>query len=160
MEFAAGKLVVGYDIGTEGDNPIGGGYIVLSANSASVGTASILSTGAPVSSIDWLGTEWLVGQAGGTSGYSQVFTLGQLGQNTIHSLPNLVSGQVTSIAGNQTHIWVASSSWQNTGSGVLQGEKLSNGSVEWQKGWSVPSNAVVTDIELVGTDLYLSLIHI
>ena len=156
MEFAAGKLVVGYDIGTEGDNPIGGGYIVLSANSASVGTASILSTGAPVSSIDWLGTEWLVGQAGGTSGYSQVFTLGQLGQNTIHSLPNLVSGQVTSIAGNQTHIWVASSSWQNTGSGVLQGEILSNGSVEWQKGWSVPSNAVVTDIELVGTDLYLA----
>ena len=128
----------------------------FSANSASVGTASILSTGAPVSSIDWLGTEWLVGQAGGTSGYSQVFTLGQLGQNTIHSLPNLVSGQVTSIAGNQTHIWVASSSWQNTGSGVLQGEILSNGSVEWQKGWSVPSNAVVTDIELVGTDLYLA----
>ena len=39
---------------------------------------------------------------------------------------------------------------------VLQGEILSNGSVEWQKGWSVPSNAVVTDIELVGTDLYLA----
>ena len=60
------------------------------------------------------------------------------------------------MAGNQTHLWVASSSWQSTGSGVLQGIKLANGSVEWQKGWTIPANAAVTDIELVGTDLYLA----
>ena len=156
MTFAAGKLVIGYDIGTQGDNVIGGGLAILSANGATVGTAGIRSTGSPVSSIDWLGTEWLIGQAGGTSGYSHVDTIGQAGQNTIHALPNLVSGQVTSITGNQTHVWVASSSWQNTGSGVLQGVKLSNGSVEWQKGWTIPANAAVTDIELVGTDLYLA----
>ena len=156
MEFAGGKLAIGYDIGTQGDNVIGGGYAVLSANGATVGTASILSTGSAVSSIDWLGTQWLIGQAGGTSGYSHVDTLGQLGQNTLHALPNLVSGQVTSMAGNQTHLWVASASWQNTGSGVLQGLKLANGSVEWQKGWTIPANAAVTDIELVGTDLYLA----
>ena len=156
MEFAGGKLAIGYDIGTQGDNVIGGGYAVLSANGATVGTASILSTGSAVSSIDWLGTQWLIGQAGGTSGYSHVDTLGQLGQNTLHALPNLVSGQVTSMVGNQTHLWVASASWQNTGSGVLQGLKLANGSVEWQKGWTIPANAAVTDIELVGTDLYLA----
>lgn len=156
MEFAGGKLAIGYDIGTQGSNVIGGGYVLLSANGATVGTASIRSTGSPVSSIDWLGTQWLIGQAGGTSGYSHVDTLGQGGQNTIHALPNLVSGQVTSMAGNSTHLWVASSSWQNTGSGVLQGVKLSNGSVEWQRGWTIPSNAAVTDIELVGTDLYLA----
>ena len=156
MTYAAGKLVIGYDIGTEGDNVIGGGLAVISANGATVGTAGFRSTGSPVSSVDWLGTEWLVGQAGGTSGYSHVDTIGQAGQNTIHALPNLVSGQVTSIAGNQTHVWVASASWQNTGSGVLQGVKLSNGSVEWQKGWTIPANAAVTDIELVGTDLYLA----
>ena len=156
MEFAGGKLAIGYDIGTQGDNVIGGGYAILSANGATVGTASIRSTGSAVSSIDWLGTQWLIGQAGGTSGYSHVDTLGQSGQNTIHALPNLVSGQVTSMAGNSTHLWVASSSWQNTGSGVLQGIKLSNGSVEWQRGWTIPSNAAVTDIELVGTNLYLA----
>ena len=156
MEFAAGKLVVGYDIGTEGDNVIGGGLAIISANAATVGTAGHVSTGSPVSSIDWLGTQWLIGQAGGTSGYSHVDTIGQSGQNTIHALPNLVSGQVTSMAGNQTHLWVASSSWQSTGSGVLQGIKLANGSVEWQKGWTIPANAAVTDIELVGTDLYLA----
>ncbi|MBT4066193.1 MAG: hypothetical protein HOE76_03140 [Euryarchaeota archaeon] len=156
MEFAGGKLAIGYDIGTQGSNVIGGGYVLLSANGATVGAASILSTGSAVSSIDWLGTQWLIGQAGGTSGYSHVDTLGQLGQNTIHALPNLVSGQVTSMAGNQTHIWVASASWQNTGSGVLQGLRLSNGSVEWQKGWTIPANAAVTDIQLVGTDLYLA----
>ena len=156
MTFAAGKLVVGYDIGTEGDNVIGGGLAILSANGATVGTAGIRSTGSPVSSVDWLGTQWLIGQAGGTSGYSHVDTIGQAGQNTIHALPNLVSGQVTSIAGNQTHVWVASSSWQSTGSGVLQGAKLANGSVEWQKGWTIPANAAVTDIEIVGTDLYLA----
>ena len=156
MKFAGGKLAIGYDIGDQGDNVIGGGYAILSANGATVGTASHLSTGSPVSSIDWLGTQWLIGQAGGTSGYSHVDILGQSGQNTIHALPNLVSGQVTSMAGNQTHLWVASASWQNTGSGVLQGIRLSNGSVEWQKGWTIPANAAVTDIELVGTDLYLA----
>ena len=156
MEFAGGKLAIGYDIGTQGDNVIGGGYALLSANGATVGSASILSTGSAVSSIDWLGTQWLIGQAGGTSGYSHVDTLGQSGQNTIHALPNLVSGQVTSMAGNQTHLWVASASWQNTGSGVLQGLRLANGSIEWQKGWTIPANAAVTDIELVGTDLYLA----
>ena len=156
MEFAGGKLAIGYDIGDEGDNIIGGGYVVISANGATAGSASILSVGSPVTSIDWLGTQWLIGQAGGTSGYSHVDTLGQLGQNTIHALPNLVSGQVTSMAGNSTHLWVASASWQNTGSGVLQGVKLSNGSVEWQRGWTIPANAAVTDIELVGTDLYLA----
>ena len=127
MTYAAGKLVIGYDIGTQGDNVIGGGLAVLSANGATVGTAGIRSTGSPVSSVDWLGTEWLIGQAGGTSGYSHVDTIGQAGQNVIHALPNLVSGQVTSISGNQTHVWVASASWQNTGSGVLQGVKV----VKW-----------------------------
>ena len=131
-------------------------FAILSANGATVGNAGIRSTGSPVTSVDWLGTQWLIGQAGGTSGYSHVDTIGQLGQNTIRALPNLVSGQVTSISGNQTHVWVASASWQNTGSGVLQGVKLSNGSVEWQKGWTIPANAAVTDIELVGTDLYLA----
>ena len=67
---------------------------------------------------------------------------------------NLVSGRDLNFC-NQTHVWVASASWQNTGSGVLQGVKLSNGSVEWQKGWTIPA-AAVTDIELVGTDLYLA----
>jgi len=156
MQFAAGKLVIGYDIGTEGDNLIGGGMAILSANGANVGTAGIVSTGSPVSSVDWLGTQWLIGQAGGTSGYSHVDTIGQTGQNTIHALPNLVSGQITSISGNQTHVWVASSSWQSTGSGVLQGVKLPNGSVGWQKGWTIPANTAVTDIEIVGTDLYLA----
>jgi len=156
MEFAGGKLAIGYDIGTQGGNVIGGGYVILAANGANAGTASVLSTGSAVSSIDWLGTQWLIGQAGGTSGYSHVDTLSQLGQNTIHALPNLVSGQVTSMAGNQTHLWVASASWQNTGSGVLQGIRLANGSVEWQKGWTIPANAAVTDIQLVGTDLYLA----
>ena len=156
MTYAAGKLVIGYDIGTQGDNAIGGGLAILSANGATIGNAGIRSTGSPVTSVDWLGTQWLIGQAGGTSGYSHVDTIGQLGQNTIRALPNLVSGQVTSISGNQTHVWVASASWQNTGSGVLQGVKLSNGSVEWQKGWTIPANAAVTDIELVGTDLYLA----
>ena len=156
MTFAAGKLVIGYDIGTEGDNAIGGGLAILSTNGATVGNAGIRSIGSPVTSVDWLGTEWLIGQAGGTSGYSHVDTIGQAGQNTIHALPNLVSGQVTSMAGNQTHVWIASASWRDTGSGVLQGVKLSNGSIEWQKGWTIPTNAAVTDIELVGTDLYLA----
>ena len=156
MEFAGGKLAIGYDIGDEGDNVIGGGYALITINGASVGQASILSTGSPVSSIDWLGNQWLIGQAGGTSGYSHVDTLSQLGQNTLYSLPSLVSGQVTSMEGNSTHIWAASASYTNSGSGLLQGIRLANGSVEWQRGWTIPANAAVTDLQLVGTDLYMS----
>ena len=156
MHFSGGKLIVGYDIGTQGSNVIGGGCIVISTNGAAVGNTNVVSTGSAVTSIDLIGSTWLLGTAGGTSGYSSVDTLGQLGFNTIYSLPNLVSGQVTSIAGNQTHLWVASSSWQNSGSGLLQGERLANGSVEWQNGWTIPANAAVTDIKLVGDELYLA----
>ena len=156
MEYAGGKLAVGYAIGQQGGNVIGGGYVIIAANGASVGQASILSTGSPVTSLDWLGTQWLVGQAGGTSGYSHVDTLGQLGQNTIYSLPSLVSGQITAMVGNSTHLWAASSSYTNSGSGLLQGLRLANNSVEWQMGWTIPANAAVSDMELVGTDLYIT----
>ena len=57
MTYAAGKLVIGYDIGTQGDNVIGGGLAILSANGATVGTAGIRSVLSTVSSVDWLGTE-------------------------------------------------------------------------------------------------------
>lgn len=156
MEYSNGKLAIGYDIGSTGDNVIGGGYVLISANGATAGMASILSTGSAVTSLDWMGATLLIGQAGGTSGYSHVDTLNQLGQNVIYSYPSLVSGLITAIAGNSTHLWAASGSWQNTGSGLLQGIRNSDGSVTWQKGWTIPASADPYDMELVGEMLYIT----
>ena len=156
MEYSNGKLAIGYDIGTSGDNVIGGGYAIISVSGTTAGSASILSTGSAVSSLDWYGATLLIGQAGGTSGYSHVDLLSQLGQNVMYSLPNLVSGLITAMEGNSTHLWAASGSWQNTGSGLLQGLRNPNGTVTWEKGWTIPASADARDMELVGDRLYIT----
>ena len=159
--YAAGKLVVGHGLGQEGSNVIGGGYSVITTSGASTSQVNFNGQGSSITSFQWLGTEWLIGQAGGSSGYSHVDTLGPNGQTTMYNLPGLVSGQVTTMTGNNTHVWVTTIGenigfGQSTGAGILQGEKSSSGEIEWQFGWTLPANSVAKDTQLVGTDLYIS----
>jgi len=160
--YAAGKLVVGHGIGQDGSNIIGGGFSIITTSGASTSQVNFNGQGSSVTSFQWLGTEWLIGQAGGSSGYSHVDILGTNGlQNSMYDLPGLVSGQVTTMSGNNTHVWVTTIGenvgfGQSTGAGILQGEKLVNGSVEWQFGWTLPANSRAKDTQLIGTDLYIS----
>ncbi len=159
--YAAGKLVVGHGLGQQGSNVIGGGYSVITTSGASTSQVNFNGQGSSITSFQWLGTEWLVGQAGGSSGYSHVDTLGTNGQTTMYNLPGLVSGQVTTMTGNNTHVWVSTIGenigfGQSTGAGILQGEKTSTGDIEWQYGWTLPANSRAKDTQLIGTDLYIS----
>lgn len=161
IDYANGELIVGHGLGQSGSNVIGGGYSVITTSGAITSQVNSNAQGSSVTSFQWSGTGWLLGQAGGSSGYSRVDHLDSTGQNTILNLPGLVSGQVTTMTGNGTHLWVTTIGenvgfGQSTGAGILQGERQPDGTIEWQQGWTLPANSQAKDLELVGTDLYIS----
>ena len=161
IDYANGELIVGHGLGQSGTNVIGGGYSVITTTGAITSQVNSNAQGSSVTSFQWSGTGWLLGQAGGSSGYSRVDHLDNFGQNTIQTLPGLVSGQVTTMAGNSTHLWVTTIGenvgfGQSTGAGILQGERQPDGTIIWQQGWTLPANSQAKDLELVGTDLYIA----
>jgi hypothetical protein len=159
--YANGGLVLGHGIGTSGNNIIGGGLSLIATSGNSNAQASVNGAGSSVTSFQWLGSEWLVGQAGGSSGFSKVETISPLGQNTIATLPGLVSGQVTTMTGNSTHLWITTIGsnqgfGQSSGAGLLQGERQTDGTILWQNGWTMTANSKAQDTELIGNDLYIT----
>ena len=160
------QLLVGHGIGLFGTNVIGGGYSTLVANGATALQAQVYGGGSSVTSFQWKtgASHWLLGQAGGASGYSHVSSLSSNGMQKIVDLPGLVSGQVSAMTANSTHIWAATGGGQNggagnfggSGTGLLQGIFLPNGSVEWTYGWTLPGNTVATDLALNGGDVYIA----
>ena len=165
LAHANGQLIIGHGIGF-GGSAIGGGYSLLASNGASSGQAAVFGAGSSVTSLQWMGanTGWMIGQAGGTSGYSHVSTLSSLGTQKVVDLPGLVSGQVTAMASNATHIWAATGVLTGGGStgnfgtaaGLLQGTFLPNGTVDWDYGWTLTANSVANNMHLDGTDLYIT----
>ena len=164
MDYANGQLVLGHGLGTSGDNIIGGGYTTIATSGNSNAQASVNGAGSSVTSFQRINNQWLIGQAGSSSGFSKVLTISPLGQNTIASLPGLASGQVSTMTGNSTHLWVTTAGTiatstgfgQPSGAGLLQGERQSDGSILWQDGWIMAANSKAQDAELIGTDLYIS----
>ena len=163
IDYSNSMLVLGHGIGTSGDNVIGGGYSAVATSGGSTAQVAFNGQGSSVTSFQWLTNEWLIGQAGGSSGYSHVDTISSLGQNTLLDFPGLVSGQVTSMAGNSTHLWISTQGaiqgfgqGGSAGAGLLQGERQADGTMDWQQGWTMIANTVVKDMELMGTDLYIT----
>jgi hypothetical protein len=162
IDYSNSMLVLGHGIGTSGDNIIGGGYSAVATSGGSTAQVNFNGQGSSVTSFQWLTNEWLIGQAGGSSGYSHVDTISSLGQNTLLDFPGLVSGQVTTMVGNSTHLWVSTQGSSqgfgqgSAGAGLLQGERLADGSIDWQQGWTMVANSVAKDMELIGTDLYIT----
>ncbi len=155
MNYANGKLMIGYDDG--------GGFAIISTLGAISGQASIQRIGTPVTSIQHTGTEWLIGQAGAASGYSRVDVLGSSGLYTAFELPALVSGNVRSMVSDGSKIWVATESAATTGNGggqgsagILQGTFNSSGGIDWEEGWSLPVFASIEDMLMDGTTIYIT----
>ena len=164
LSHSGTQLIVGHDVGNSGPNLIGGGYSTLVANGATALQAQIQGAGSAVTSLQWLSgsSAWLVGRAGGSSGYSQVSTLSSSGMQKVVDLPGLVSGQVPTMVANATHLWVSTGSsatsgnFGGSGTGLLQGTFLPNGTLEWEYGWTLPGNTVASDFHLQGTDLFIA----
>ena len=164
LAHSGSQLIVGHGIGFSGSNLIGGGYSTLVANGATALQAQVQGGGSSVTSFQWLGSQWLIGQAGGASGYSHVSTLSSSGMQQVVDLPGLVSGQVSAMLGNSTHVWVATGNsgvsgtgnGGGSGTGILQGSLLPNGTLEWDYGWTLPGNTQSNDLYLDGTDLYMA----
>ena len=164
LSHSGTQLIVGHAVGNSGSNLIAGGYSTLVASGATALQAQIQGAGSPVTSLQWLSgsSEWLLGRAGGSSGYSEVATLSSAGRQTVVDLPGLVSGQVPTMVANATHLWVSTGSsatsgnFGGTGTGLLQGTFLPNGTVDWEYGWTLPGNTVASDLHLHGTDLYIA----
>lgn len=165
LAYANGQLIAGHGQGGSGSNVIGGGYSTYTSSGATTTQANIQGSGSSVTSFQWLGSSvgWMIGQAGGSSGYSHVSTISSLGRQTVVDLPGIVSGQVTSMTGNSTHLWVATEGVPtgtgfglSTGAGLLQGEFLPNGEVDWQFGWTLTAGSSVRSMSLQGTTLYMA----
>ena len=164
LAHSGSQLIVGHAVGNSGSNLIAGGYSTIVSNGATALQAQIRGAGSPVTSLQWLSSSstWLIGQAGGSSGYSHVSSLNSNGIQKVVDLPGLVSGQVTSMTANATHIWVSTGASAlggnsaSTGSGLLQGTFLPNGTVGWQFGWTLPGNTVASDFHLHGSDLFIA----
>ena len=164
LSHSGTQLIVGHAVGNFGSNLIAGGYSTLVASGATALQAQVQGAGSPVTSLQWLSgsSEWLIGRAGGSSGYSEVATLSSSGRQTVVDLPGLVSGQVPTMVANATHLWAAtgtsatSGNFGGTGTGLLQGTFLPNGTVEWEYGWTLPGNTVASDFHLHGTDLFIA----
>ena len=160
------QLLVGHGIGASGSNVIGGGYSTMVANGATALQAQVYGGGSSVTSFQWQASnsQWLIGQAGGASGYSHVSSLSSSGMQKLVDLPGLVSGQVSAMVANSTHVWAATGGGPQfgvgngggSGTGLLQGTFLPNGTVEWQYGWTLPGNTVASDLHLQGTSLYIA----
>ena len=164
LSHSGTQLIVGHAVGNSGSNLIAGGYSTLVASGATASQAQIQGAGSPVTSLQWLSgsSEWLIGRAGGSSGYSEVATLSSSGRQTVVDLPGLVSGQVPTMVANATHLWASTGTsattgnFGGTGTGLLQGTFMPNGTVEWEYGWTLPGNTVASDLHLHGTDLYIA----
>ena len=155
MDYANGKLMIGYDEG--------GGFAIISTLGAISGQASIQRIGTPVTSVKHTGSYWLIGQAGAASGYSRVDILGGSGLYTAFELPALVSGNVRSMVSDGSKIWVATESAATTGNGagqgsagILQGTFNSSGGIDWEEGWSLPVFAPIEDMLMDGTTIYIT----
>lgn len=80
-------------------------------------------------------------------------------------LPGIVSGQLGTISGNATNVYVTTKpTTGGTGNsfaatGVLKGHFLANGSLEWDFGWTFPGRAIAYDAEMVNADMYFSTIN-
>ena len=164
LSHSGTQLIVGHAVGNSGPNLIAGGFSTLVASGATALQAQIQGAGSPVTSLQWLSgsSEWLIGRAGGSSGYSEVATLSSSGRQTVVDLPGLVSGQVPTMVANATHLWAStgtsatSGNFGGTGTGLLQGTFLPNGTVDWEYGWTLPGNTVANDLHLQGTDLFIA----
>ena len=161
LDWANGRLIVGHGVG----NDIAGGYSIFTSNGATTGQATVRGGGSSATSFQWLGSSWLMGQAGGSSGYSRVSNISILGEQVLLDLPGIVSGQLGTITGNSTHVYVTTRPTNGgTGNsfaatGVLKGHFLQNGTIEWDYGWTFPGRAVAYDAEMVNSDIYFSTIQ-
>ena len=155
FSYANGKLLIGYD-----DN---GGFAAISTLGAITGQASVQSVGTAVTSIKYSGNEWLIGQAGGASGYSHVDRLSSTGLNTEFELPALVSGNIEAMVSDGSRIWVSTYSVTINGNspgagsgGILQGIFNSSGGIDWNEGWSLSFNNQVNSMLMEGTMIYIT----
>ena len=86
IDYASGELIIGHGLGQSGPNVIGGGYSIITTSGAITSQVNSNAQGSSVTSFQWSGSGWLLGQAGGSSGYSRVDHLDNFGQTTILSL--------------------------------------------------------------------------
>ena len=162
MDWMDGELVIGHDFDSGGQ----GGISRILVNGTSVGTGQHFSTDLEASTAipnqgNSLGKGWIIGRPGSDSGFSRVDWLahgGQLSQGKFDAQVGITSGVIVEIESNGTHVYVvpAESEFDYAGRSVLEGLVLPNGSVEWTRAWSFSNLDIISEIEFVGTELWIT----
>jgi len=150
-----------------------GGFSLIGTNGAQLGNGQHLDRGIDACSIVRAPTvtgvpAYAIGRSGGTSGFSRVDWLDGNGlvAGGVDEYADLTSGRVVEIISNETHVWVVPAQGFNinTGTSILEGVKLQNGSVSWTRAFQFNQD-IVSELMLDGTTLWVTtngwgLVHI
>ena len=102
---------------------------------------------------------YAIGRSGQTTGLNRVDRLDNTGliASGFDELAGLTSGRVVAFESNETHVWVALTTDPNAyyASSILQGERLSNGSVRWEFGYNANQD-VINSLQIDGDELWVT----
>ncbi len=102
---------------------------------------------------------YAIGRSGQTTGLNRVDRLDSTGLivSGFDELAGLTSGRVVAFESNETHVWVAMTTDANAyyASSVLQGERLSNGSIRWEFGYNANQD-VINSLYLGEDDIWVT----
>lgn len=138
-----------------------GGITRVITSGSSVSSSQVIGVGMDAGSIVRAPLEnaraYAIGRSGDLSGINRVDRLDSTGliEAGFDELVGLPSGVVHEVISNETHVWVTvgSSVESYLGSTVLQGEILSNGSVNWQFGYDALSETI-NEIMLIEDEVW------
>ena len=142
-----------------------GGFSLIGTNGAQTGSGNHVDRGMDACSVERAPTAtgvpaYAIGRAGGTAGYSRVdwldLTNGFIPAG-IDDHADLTSGRIVEILANETHVWVMPTQdfGSNTGSSVLEGVMLPNGSISWTRAFQF-AYAQTSEMLLDGETLWVT----
>ncbi len=140
-----------------------GGISRIVTSGISTANGQILDPGMDACSIERAPSSttpvYAIGRSGQTTGLNRVDKLDSTGLivSGFDELAGLTSGRVVAFESNETHVWVAMTTGANAyyASSVLQGQRLSNGSIRWEFGFNANQD-VINSLHLDEDELWVT----
>jgi len=140
-----------------------GGISRIVTSGTSIANGQILDPGMDACSIvrapSSTAPVYAIGRSGQTTGLNRVDKLDSTGLivSGFDELAGLTSGRVVAFESNETHVWVAMTTGANAyyASSVLQGQRLSNGSIRWEFGFNANQD-VINSLQLGEDELWVT----
>lgn len=141
-----------------------GGISRIAASGGQLGSGMKIDVGTQASSMEVRPSnsnqvDWMIGRPGGDSGYNRVDIINSTGlhKGAVDILAGLSSGRMLEVTFSGTDVWLTSAddSQQYSGSSILHGELLSNGTINWIEAYPFVWD-IVNEILPINNDLWVT----